>query len=41
MKTMGLGHYILQSLSLPIPKVGLNRAGFASGVAEIKTNGYV
>lgn len=38
---MGLGHYMLQSLSPPIPKVSLNRAGFASGMAEIKTKGYV
>lgn len=38
---MGLGHYILQSLSPPIPKVSLNRTGFASGIAEIETKGYV
>lgn len=41
MKTMGLGHCVLQSLSLPIPEISVNRAGFASGIAEVKTKGYV
>lgn len=38
---MGLGHYILQSLSSSIPKVSLNRAGSTSAIAEIKTKVYV